>query len=384
MEGAKLRQAARDINGLTIAVRADASLAIGTGHVMRCLTLAEYLRSHGAVVRFVMRPMPGSLEEFVRSRGYEVACLTPRQQGNGDADPDDYQDWLGVTPEHDAIETVSALVQSGGLVDCLIVDHYGLDAKWEKLVRKQAGMVAVIDDLANRSHDCELLLDANFTNRAEARYSGLVPEGCRLLLGPAYSLLRDEFREARSALSRGSGRLSRVLVFLGGVDRPNLTAKALEGTLRAAEGDVEIDVVAGGSNPHYEHLAEVCHMHDQVSFHRSVENMAAHMVAADLAIGGGGTTTWERCALGLPALIAALAENQVAIGEEAARYGVAEYLGHACDITVDQIAEAVSRLKREPHRLTTMSRHALALVDGRGVERVATAIYTCCPGRVSA
>ncbi|MBD3257709.1 UDP-2,4-diacetamido-2,4,6-trideoxy-beta-L-altropyranose hydrolase [candidate division GN15 bacterium] len=373
----QLARGAKDLRGVTVAIRADASILIGTGHVMRCLTLADFLRSEGAEVRFVSRALPGSLEHEIEARGFAVSVLrTPGETYGHNSDPDDYAAWLGVGQETDANETIDILAGNGAW-DWLVVDHYGIDHRWQTTVRPYVGQVFVIDDLANRRHECDALLDANFTYRAPARYAQLVPDRCRMLLGPAYSLLRDEFRNARAMLSRGNGKLERILIFFGGVDRPNLTVPAVRGAVTGASADVAIEVIAGANNPHWDELSAECAKCEQVSLFRQVDDMARRMADADLAIGAGGTTTWERCALGLPALIAAVAENQEAIGQEAERYGVAKYLGHASSLTVDDIARNVRQLVEEPERLTRMSRAALELVDGRGVERVSNCILAC-------
>ena len=345
---------------------------------MRCLTLADFLRSEGAEVRFITRPMPGSLETFVESKGYAAIRLQPLDELQvGAAGNDDYSAWLGVTQETDAIETLSAIADIPERPDWMVVDHYGLDCRWEELLRPVVPGILVIDDLANRTHDCDILLDANFTHRAEARYAGRVPEQCRLLLGPGHALLRQEFRDLRARLRRTESGLGRILLFFGGIDRPNLTRRALAGVLAAVGEEVAVDVIAGGGNPHHTELANICSGQPNVTYFRQIDNMAERMMSADLAIGAGGTTTWERCALGLPSLVAALAENQEAIGEEVARYGVGRYLGRVDQITTDKITEEVTRLMWEPHHLALMGRNALALVDGRGVERVVAAMAAC-------
>lgn len=373
----KLPRGAENIRDMTVLIRADASTAIGTGHVMRCLTLAEFLRKEGVTVEFIMRPMPGSLDRFVEQRGFDVHRLEAvASVPVGPKDTDDYQAWLGVSIERDAAECSDYLRQSGQHVDWLVVDHYGLDESWERAMLPVVGSLLVIDDLANRHHACEVLLDTNFGGRSERRYTGLVPDYCRMLLGPAYALLRAEFREERRLLRRGNGEVCRVMLFFGGVDRPNMTQRALDGVIAAVDNSVEIEVIVGSVNPHVRELSEFCNNHAQVTLACNVADMSRRMARADMSIGAAGTTTWERCALGLPSVVVALAENQEAIGREAERTGVARYLGHYRNVTSEDVELAVEELVSSPSKLSEMSRSALALVDGRGVERVAACIMS--------
>ena len=206
-----------------VIIRADASTQIGSGHVMRCLTLAEELRDGGSMVSLVSRDHPGNLNELIRDKGFQYFELStgqgievkPHQSGS------EYASWLGVSQERDAMETIEAIGEERA--EWLIVDHYALDEKWEPLLRPHAAKIMVIDDLADRRHDCDLLLDQNFFINGEKRYDELVSPSCTKLLGPKYALLRREFREARKKLKERTGEVKRVLVFFGGSDPENYT-----------------------------------------------------------------------------------------------------------------------------------------------------------------
>jgi UDP-2,4-diacetamido-2,4,6-trideoxy-beta-L-altropyranose hydrolase len=231
-----------------------------------------------------------------------------------------------------------------------------------------------IDDLADRPHDCDLLLDQNLYDEPGRRYAGLVPERCTPLVGPAYALLRDEFGAARAKRKHRDGSVRRLVVFFGGSDPGDETSKALAAVriLRASRPELEADVVVGTSNPHRAKVEAICREIPGTRFHCQIANMAELMAGADLAFGAGGTASWERCCVGLPALAAILAENQRELLENAHRRGVAVSLGWADRITAEDYARAADTLS--PARLKEMEARCLELVDGRGRDRVTEAL----------
>ena len=317
--------------GKRVAIRADASRVIGSGHVMRCLTLAARLRRRGDDVTFVMRELDGNLIAFVEAKGFHVLHL-PRHPE--DAALTGYAAWLTVSQETDAAETLAAL--GDGKIDLLVVDSYALDIAWERRLRAVAAKIFVIDDLANRVHDCDMLLDQNFYRDASHRYDGLVPPACDVRIGPQYALLREEFFEARRHLRPRDGHLRRVFVFYGGSDHTRETEKAVRAILAVPELRITADIVVGSSNAHLKEVQALCAGHGNLHLHVQAQNMAELMAAADLALGAGGTTTWERCFLGLPALVTAIAENQFGIAGDCAEAGLVQYLG-----TWKEVSEAL-------------------------------------------
>lgn len=346
---------------MDVVFRTDASTEIGSGHVMRCLTLAERLRrERGAVCRFICRAHPGHLIGLIRVRGFSVFELPPAAP---DAALTGYARWLGVSQERDAEETVGFLRGLSQRPDWLVADSYALDAAWERRLRPYTGRVFVIDDLANRKHDCDVLLDQNFYLDAAHRYDGLVPETCALLLGPKHALLREEFYEARRSARVRTGELRHILVFYGGSDRTNETMKALRALAEARLPSCTAQVIVGGGNPHRAEVEAFCARYPWLEYHCQVQDMAARMNAADLMLGAGGTTTWERCFLGLPAIVTAIAENQEAIAEACADVGYLTYLGRAAEVTEDDLLEAVRALT--PHCLREQeARMRGAFADG--------------------
>ncbi|MEI4233861.1 UDP-2,4-diacetamido-2,4,6-trideoxy-beta-L-altropyranose hydrolase, partial [Roseovarius sp. D22-M7] len=280
---------------MRIALRADASVEIGTGHVMRCLTLARALRAAGAACRFVTRALPGHMANRIVAAGFDVALL-PAPTGPAPTvtdGPPAHAHWAGVAWTQDAAETRAALDTDPP--DWLVMDHYAFDARWQAAARPAGTRLIVIDDLGDRSHVCDLLLDQNL-GHAAADHDGLVPEGCKRLIGPRYALLRPEFAAARAgALSARAGRgLRHLLVTMGGVDRADATSAVL-GALREAplHEDLRINVIMGSSAPALDRVraqAEDMPWPTQVAV--DVSDMAAAMAAADFAIGAGGGTTW--------------------------------------------------------------------------------------------
>ena len=189
---------------------------MGSGHVMRCLTLAEKLKKNGSDITFISRAHEGNLPGLISDKGMKVAELSApisRSDAVGNGSSDDYAEWRGVTQEQDIRETVKVLGKT--IPDWLIVDHYALSEKWEKTVRHSVQNIMVIDDLANRSHDCDLLLDQNWFENMGTRYEGLLPANCTKLLGPEYALLRPQFSEVK--IAKQCNRKSIEYLFFWGI-----------------------------------------------------------------------------------------------------------------------------------------------------------------------
>ncbi len=332
-------------------IRTDASLDLGTGHAMRCLTLADGLRAANARVVFVCRTLPGDLCDFIAGNGYEVRRLPAERDGQT-------VDW-----QQDAVETMAALAGSEPF-DWLIVDHYGLDARWEARLRKSTRQLMAIDDLADRPHDCDLLLDQNYYRNMESRYDGLVADDCRRFLGPDYALLRPEFLHARRRLRQRDGCVRRILILMGGADPQNVTSRVIEAVQMGDYSHIGVDVVIGAANPHRQQVATLCGRQPNFRLHVQAANIAALLAEADLGIGAGGATTWERCALGLPTLSMVLAANQEQTTRDLADAGVIRYLGWAERLTVADLAAAIDEAIRHPDDLAAMGRRALQLMAG--------------------
>jgi len=357
---------------MKVVFRADASNRMGVGHLMRCLTLAEVLRGRGCDTRFICRAHPGNLVELLQRQAMPVTVLSaPSEVPNVNAE--DYASWLGVTQAEDAEQTIEAL--HGDRPDWLVVDHYGLDAYWEQRLRPYFVKLMVIDDLANRRHDCDLVLNQNYSDAGEGRYRGLVSENCRLLLGPRYALMKEEYATYRRTLPPRDGVVRRVLVFFGGSDPHNMTGLALEALSAPEFQYLEVDVVVGANNSHRAVLAEQAAARPRTILYGSRPHLADLMAPADLAVGAGGGTTWERMCLGLPSLVVSIADNQRPACEALSRAELIQYAGSFKDVRSTDLVEALKRSIGSRERLVMCSTQSQLLVDGLGALRVAEALY---------
>lgn len=334
---------------------------------MRCLTLAEALQCAGARVAFICRDLPGNYASWLQQRGHTVTLLpAPFALSTREADGGEYLAWLRVSLEDEIAQSKAALA-SAPQVDWVVVDHYALDWRWESAVCPAGAAVLAIDDLANRRHACQLLLDQNYYPNAEGRYEGLA-DGAQLLLGPHFSLLRPAFSALRNTVHR-DGRVRKLIVFMGGGDADNVSAVVVNALAKLGVNRPDTDVIVGQSNPHREELASLCET-ARIRLLIQVENMAEHMVAANLFIGATGVTTWERAALGVPTLAVSVAENQREIARYAHEAGLLRWLGNAADVNERHWVHALEWALANPQLLALQSANGMRLVDGLGAARV--------------
>ncbi|MDU9389184.1 UDP-2,4-diacetamido-2,4,6-trideoxy-beta-L-altropyranose hydrolase [Pseudomonas sp. zfem002] len=333
---------------MNLLFRVDAGSSLGIGHVARCLTLAAELVAGGAKVAFACRELAGHQMARIAAAGHEVFALP-----------------LDTVDEMLALR---AVLSPGAFFDWIVVDHYQLDATWETAARQWARRIMAIDDLADRPHACDLLLDQNFTASA-ARYQALLPPTCRLLAGPRYALLRPAFRREREASAETARR---VLVSFGGFDQAGMTLK----TLQALAGieQVAVQCIAGQASADLAALRALVEQQPGWQLLAFVDDLAERMGAATLFIGAGGGTTWERAAMGLPSLCVSVADNQVGNAEALARAGVHLYLGDAGQVTVDGLRQAIAVLLDNAPLRQHFAARSRQLVDGLGARRVAVAL----------
>ncbi len=366
---------------MNISFRTDASLQIGTGHVIRCLTLAEALRAGGAQCSFICREHPGNLIELIRQHGFEVVVLPAEKsvfavdEMNGGAQSN-YAAWLGVDLATDAAQTLAGV--GAAEVDWLIVDHYALDARWEQMLRPLYRKLMVIDDLADRQHDCDLLLDQNLGRNA-SDYRQFAPVNCIVLAGPHYALLRPEFAALRdeSLHRRATPKLVNLLISMGGVDQFDATSKILQ-ALKDCElpAELHIIVVMGSQAPWLEHVKSLAKdMPRPTDVRVNVNNMAQLMTDSDLAIGAAGGTSWERCCLGLPTLLVVLAENQRS-GAVALEQSGSVKLLESADAIPDALPSMFNLLATGA-ALSQLSQRGRQITDGCGASRVTNALRAC-------
>lgn len=356
---------------MNICIRVDSSTVIGTGHVVRCLTLAGQFRDKENEVSFICRELPGNIIDQILLAGYEVHRLPEANYDDLNMeDEKNHRSWLAVDWATDARQTIDILESVGTPVDLLLIDHYALEIDWERDVKEYCGILMVIDDLADRKHFCDLLLDQNYYNNLDHRYDNLVPDSCVKMLGPSYALLRPEFYKARKKQKERDGIIRNVFVFFGGSDASNQTKKVLDTIISMKINTVHFDIVTGETNPHKKEIENICANQENIKLHCQIDYMAELMARSDLAVGGGGTTTWERCCLGLPSLTIAMAKNQVIVAELSQEVGFAKYLGYFTKVTTNNINQAFNCLLDHPDDLIKMSKAGKALVDGLGSDRV--------------
>lgn len=356
-----------------ILFRVDSSVHIGSGHVVRCLTLANELRRNGAEITFVCRLLEGNLIGKIDAAGFVVHRLLelssqPTTEGA------DYSAWLGVSQVQDAKDTIQAL--RGKHFDWIVIDHYALDRTWENTLRPFTQKVMVIDDLANRSHNCEILLDQNYFGEhgSEQRYISYVPQKTQLFLGPKYALLQPGYALLKKMLPRNGGPISRVLVFMGNTDEENRTLKVLKALSHPSLVHLTIDVVLGTNYNWSDKVQQLALERGRVVVHQNLPTLAALILRCDLVISAGGATTWERICLEKPAISVCIAENQylfnLLLAEE--QYQISVFDGQ-CE-TVDAWLEEISRLIANASLLEEMVARSRKLVDGYGAVRVAEAL----------
>ncbi len=341
------------MRALSVAVRADSGAQLGSGHVMRCLALALELRKRGATVRFVCREYAGHISDRVRDAGFQVLLLPAVTGGASDRD--------------DACETLAVLGEP--FVDWVVVDHYDFDAAWEATLRCAGSKVLAIDDLANRVHSADMLLDQNYFGAATpVRYESLVAPHCRQLLGPGFALLQPAFAELASVMPARGGYRRRILVSFGGSDATNETGAALEALSQREFTDYAVDVVLGPNHPAPQAVTEAALRRAGTTVYRNPPSLAGLMARADLALGAAGSTTWERLCLRLPAVVVTAADNQVDFTRSVHEAGYVHWIG-SVPRTPAEYALALSTVELNLEALPP-------LVDGLGARRVADAMLS--------
>jgi UDP-2,4-diacetamido-2,4,6-trideoxy-beta-L-altropyranose hydrolase len=344
---------------MNVVIRTDSSLEIGTGHVMRCVTLAHQLVKQGVEVSFICRNFSGNTISYLKDKGFRVDTLSSFEN----------QQWMQCDWEQDAKETKKIIYNLKKKINLLIVDHYGLDAKWESELRSVVDHIMVIDDLANRPHNCDILLDQNYYLEIKKRYTDLVPESCIQLLGPNYALLRNEFLSIDTQKIKREGKVKNILVFFGGTDPTGETLKTLKAIKEVNRSHVKFNIVVGEKNPKISMIKEICEQIPNTVFQCQVSNIAELMVNADLAIGAGGTTSLERCYVGLPSIVIIVADNQRDVSNALAKIGVAFCLGESEKVTVKDINKAFDELcNKESVKLKNIIKNSWDIINRDAVK----------------
>ena len=341
---------------MNVIFRVDASLTMGTGHVLRCLTLACVLKKNGSNVGFICRKHVGNLVEKIRASGFCVYELEPSDGTEIDNNLA-HSNFLGVTQKQDLNDSIEILKKVKP--DWIVVDHYGLGDQWQKSIRDYCKKIMVIDDLADRNFYCDVLLNQNLGSH-RSDYTNKVPKDCELLLGCEYALLRPEFLKLRGqALERRerTSSIENILVSVGGIDIKNITLDILH----EIDNKINITVVLGEFSPHNEYIKNYA-AGKNIKVIIDAENMAELMLEADLAIGACGSTSWERCCLGLPSLLFITGNNQKKIATNLENLGAI--------IIVDNLKENLNNILNDVPAWKIMSKICRNICDGNGANRI--------------
>lgn len=344
---------------------------MGHGHVMRCLTLAGALRERGLRSTFVCKQHSGNLCDLIEERGFAVVRL-PVTGTASSVLKTSHAFWLGSSLIEDAELTRAAIERTGARPQWLVVDHYALDHHWETLLRPVADQLMAIDDLADRSHDCDILLDQNFFLNLQQRYVDKAPLECTMLLGPKYALLQPVYAELH-ARAEPKSAVRRMFMFFGGADTENLTGRAISAFRKLERPDIRLDVVMTSGSANYDAIQKQVSGYANICLHGSLPSLGPVMATADLAIGAGGATVWERLCLGLPSVVISLAENQRPVCRDLASAGLIRYLGFKDQVDEGLIHSALNEIL-DSQSILEWSRRCHAVCDGEGLERVAEVI----------
>lgn len=345
--------------------RVDSSDKIGSGHLMRCLVLANALSEEGHSISFICRNHEGDISKSLIKSKFKLNLLDNK---NLEPPYDKKNSWLGVSQEQDAIQTINHLKDS--VCDWLIVDHYCIDKLWEKRLRKYTNKILVIDDLANRTHDCDILVDTNYVKGYKTRYQNILNKSCIELLGPDYCFISEEFKNHKLRSPKRTGKVKKVLIYFGGVDQFNLTRKCLEAFSTINLEKIKLEVVVGAMNKDYENLKSIASKKKLIILHRSLPTLSKLMSSVDLSIGAGGVTTWERMFLGLPSIIIAIADNQIAGAEELSKNKFVTYLGFHSELSSKNLRDSIYKKIEQHNNLLKESHAGQILVDGNGISRI--------------
>jgi len=359
-----------------IVIRVDASRIIGGGHVMRCISLANKLKLNGATVTFITRSN-NNLIESIQSNGHRLEVIAESSlDKNLSFEHDIYKTWKNEMWEYDALKCNKIINNISP--QWTIVDHYGLDYKWHRTIRNATKNIMVIDDIADRKLDCDLLLDQTFLCKY-SKYKNLIPKECKVLLGSKYTLLRDEFRYLRGLAIKKRKKyngIKKILISFGSMDFENNSEKILSILNQIKwKYNISVDIVFDKNSHNYTNLKQYAKLSSlPVKILSNVKNMSELMLKADIAIGAAGTTTWERCCLGLPSLVLNTASNQRYVVSSLKKNKVIFNIKPPIRSKYSGIEDAIEILQNDKNIYTNMSKSSFAICDGLGSERVASSM----------
>ena len=335
-----------------IFIRVDSSTKVGYGHFIRCMALADTLQKNFKIY-FLSRSLEGNLISNIQKRGFHVFRF--------------YSNLEKINVKNDAQKTISLIKKYGNQKSILIVDNYELSKKWETLVKPFVHNLIVIDDLPNRSHNCDLLIDQNLHTNANSLYKDLIPSECVKLIGPKFSMIRKEFKMLRKYVKPRKFPIKKILISFGGTDVENQTLIVLN-SIKKMNDKIDVDVVVGQANRYKKTLKSFCNKNKKFTYYEQIDNIARLMLLADLSIGSSGSTTWERCSLGLPAIVSISANNQRNTANTLSKRKCIINLGHVKKLNETKYLNAITNIGKND--LRNMSKNSMSLVDGDGTKRI--------------
>lgn len=347
---------------MRIAFRVDASTEIGTGHVMRCLVLAQVLAKLGCHVVFIAKMHQGHLNDYIMAQGFSVYGMSVDADYLGQG----YLAWLGSSQQDDAMQFVDLALKLA--LDVVVVDHYAIDRLWQRQVSQVLDVkLVIIDDLANRYHDCDVLLDQNLWPNPQLRYRQWLCRETMQLIGPKYALLRASFQQLRA---NAPDKQNKVIAFFGGTDPTGECLKLLRAAATFIDLPFKLVVVTGrGSSLDMTKVSEF--QQPFIACYSCLTEFDTELATAKYGIGAAGSTTWERFCLNVPSSLVVVADNQKASANYLAQQGLITFLGEAQDITTVTYQQELIRLCKE---WSTISLSKGYDVDGLGAKRVAETI----------
>jgi|APSaa5957512535_1039671.scaffolds.fasta_scaffold04901_5 UDP-2,4-diacetamido-2,4,6-trideoxy-beta-L-altropyranose hydrolase len=356
---------------MDIYIRADSSELIGIGHIMRTLTLSDSLKALGFKIVYICTNAVGNINDLIVRRGYDVSIIENSCiKNNGKRS-------MPISDEcilKDANETIDCIKEK---CNWLIVDHYYIDYRWHSIVRKSTDRIMVIDDLANRKLDCDLLLDQTY-GRKVIHYSSLVNHNCKLLLGSKYALIRPQFLSVRDGSIKrrlNNNIIRNILISVGGIDINNVSLALLNTIYKIykGNGEIVINVVLTGKSPNIDLIKKFIENSSlNMTLFIDVEDMENLMAEADVSIGGGGTTSWERCVVALPSIVVVQADNQKFLSGQLEAKGAIIILKK-----IDDLPKVIQSIEKNSF-LSRMSYLASLICDGFGSTRVSKSINYLC------
>ncbi len=345
--------------------RADLSSEIGTGHAMRCLSLSKELKKKGIVSKFIFRDYKDGTRSLIEKMFPNSFFINSDSKRKKNIKNGEYR-WSSDTKIDDAKKTSKILRNFD--VDWLVVDHYSIDKKWENLVKKSVKNILVIDDLFDRDHDCDALTDPSMSLVTKNIYKKRLGKHADLLLGKKFALIDPIYLKYREKCRERDFVNPRILIFFGGIDNKDYTYKTVEYISKSDLKFKSIYVIVGRNYDNIKNLRILCKKYG----HKLVvqtKKMYEFIGKCDIAIGSGGTHTWERCCLGLPTFVHSIAKNQ----ENLIRLASKESLLFSPNKETDYIKFLDTHLKsfiKNKSLLKFISKKSFSSIDGKGCSRI--------------